>query len=163
MPNEVFDKHLALLSGAELKLLLCIFRQTYGWVDRQGKRKKRDRIAHSQFMQKTGLSRRIVSQGLQSLIAKKLIAVSDYQGNILSAQERKGKRYMYYAPTPQTYAENDRKLCTKQQGNRQKSAYNKTKGTKEKRQTSFSHEKRSSDWYRIQEILERKRQSLEHG
>lgn len=99
-PNILFDQHLPNLSESELKVLLVVIRQTYGWMNKKtGKRKVRDRISHSQFIQKTGLSRRIISQAIQSLVRRGLLVISDYEKNILQTpQERKGKLYLYYTP-----------------------------------------------------------------
>jgi hypothetical protein len=78
VPNVVFDKLLATLTFGEFKVLMVIIRQTYGWIDqRTGKRKTRDRISHGQFMQKTELSRRMVSKTVNSLLSKGLICVFD--------------------------------------------------------------------------------------
>ena len=98
VPNEVFDKLLPKLTMAELKILLIIIRQTNGWLDETTKRRKtRDRISHSQFIKKTGLSRRIVIATIQKLIVKELIKVTDDKGGLLhSPTERKGKRRLYY-------------------------------------------------------------------
>lgn len=99
VPNIVFDNYLPQLSLSELKLLLVIVRQTYGWINKKtGKRKMRDRISHSQFMKKTGLSRRVITKTIQSLITKGLITVTDFKDNLLHiAKERKGRGYLYYA------------------------------------------------------------------
>ncbi|MBL7822579.1 MAG: replication protein, partial [Saprospiraceae bacterium] len=71
VPNEVFDKWLAILTESEIKILLVIIRQTYGWIDRYtGRRKLRDRITRTQFMMKAGLSARIVSKTLNSLLKR---------------------------------------------------------------------------------------------
>lgn len=98
VPNSVFDTHLPSLTEAELKVLLIIIRQTNGWIDkRTGRRKIRDRISHGQFMVKTGLSRRIVSQAIKSLLEKDLINVTDFAGNLLlKGSERQGSAYLYY-------------------------------------------------------------------
>ncbi|KAA3621014.1 MAG: hypothetical protein DWQ02_28440 [Bacteroidetes bacterium] len=102
IPNIVFDQYLPSLKESELKILLIIIRQTYGWLNpRTGYRKRRDRITLSQFVQKTGLSRRIVSNALQSLIQKNLISITDYQGNpLLNSDSRKGKSYIFFAFKP---------------------------------------------------------------
>ena len=99
VPNVVFDKLLTTLTFGEFKVLMVIIRQTYGWVDqRTGKRKNRDRISHGQFMQKTGLSRRMISKTLQSLVSKGLVTVTDRIGNFLHQPEkRKGVSWMYYS------------------------------------------------------------------
>lgn len=95
VPNVVFDKLLTTLTFSEFKVLMIIIRQTYGWLDqRTGKRKNRDRITHSQFMQKTELSRRMVSQTIQSLLSKGLIGVFDRSGKSLnSGGERTGRTH----------------------------------------------------------------------
>ncbi len=71
---------------------MVIIRQTYGWIDKRTRcRKTRDRISHSQFMPKTGLSRRMVSQAIQSLVSKGLVTVTDRIGNFLhQSEKRKG-------------------------------------------------------------------------
>jgi len=156
VPNEVFDVHLSQLSFSELKILLYIIRQTYGWITKNGKRKQRDRITYGQFMSKTGLSRRIISETVQSLIVKHLIKVTDYKGNILhEASRRKGKVGIYYAPLLQGYADNNIKLCKRKHEPVQNRVYNKTNVTKLKRQKGFENRiKKVTDFQRIQEILQ---------
>ena len=103
VPNLLFDKHLRELTEAELKILLVTIRQTFGWHDSTtGKRKLRDRITRNQFSQKTGLSNRIISKTIQSLSVKKLILVTDFNGNELEQpKDRKGKPYLFYGiPNP---------------------------------------------------------------
>lgn len=155
IPNSVFDTHLTQLTFSELKILLYIMRQTFGWITKKGKRKTRDRITHGQFKTKTGLSRRIISQTIQSLIVKQLICVTDYHGNQLHyPQQRKGKVSIYYAPCLQTCADNDSNIGKYKHQRMHNKVYNKTNSTKLKRQKSFSQIKRKSDWERIQELLQ---------
>lgn len=87
------------LNGEELKLILVIIRQTYGWIDtKTGKRKQRDRISHNQFKEKTGLCSRIISKALQNLVSRGLITISDQKGNMLhSTEERKGNPKLYFS------------------------------------------------------------------
>lgn len=101
VPNVVFDTYLPILSGSEYKVLSIIIRQTYGWIDKNtGKRKTRDRISHGQFMQKSGLSRRVISQTIKSLVNKGIVTVGDRDGNALtSAPHRKGLSHLYYGMT----------------------------------------------------------------
>lgn len=40
IPNIILDSYLKTLSGKELKVLVVIIRQTLGWVDKKGNRKK---------------------------------------------------------------------------------------------------------------------------
>lgn len=64
IPNEFFDEVLPeIKSLSELKVLLAVFRKTYGWVSHidpntgQPVYKEEDEIAMSQFMKLTGLSK----------------------------------------------------------------------------------------------------------
>lgn len=111
VPNVVFDKLLTTLPLGEFKVLMVVIRQTYDWIDqRTGKRKTRDRISLRQFMQKTLLSRRMVSKTVNSLLSKGLIRVFDRSGNLLnSGGERTGRTYLYYTPTCALF---DINLCT---------------------------------------------------
>lgn len=131
VPNVVFDKFLTTLTFGEFKVLMVIIRQTYGWIDqRTGKRKTRDRISHYQFMQKTQLSRRMVSKTVNSLLSKGLIGVFDRSGKLLnSGGERTGRTHLYYSST---CVQNDTDLCTFQHQPVHSSAHNKTNYTKEK-------------------------------
>ncbi len=99
VPNVVFDIHLPSLTESELKLLLVIIRQTFGWFDKAtGQRKTRDRISHGQFMKKTGLSRRVITKALKSLIDKNLVTVTCENGKTLhQAVERKGVSKLFYS------------------------------------------------------------------
>lgn len=149
VPNVVFDKLLTTLTFSEHKVLMVIIRQTYGWIDqRTGKRKTRDRISHYQFMQKTDLSRRMVSQTVQSLLSKGLIGVFDQSGNLLtSGDERTGRTHLYYAPS---CAQNDTDLCTFRHRPVHSSAHNKTNYTKiNKTKLNDQHGRRS---YRVMSI-----------
>lgn len=158
VPNEVFDVHLATLSLAELKILLIIIRQTYGWVHKDGSRKKRDRMNYYQIQQKTGLSRRVITQTIQSLIIKHLIIVTDYSGNRLhQPHQRKGKIGIFYAPCFARCADRRTSLCRPSHLPVHTGAYNKTNGTKlttQKEVQKSNH--RVSDWERVQEIIARK-------
>jgi hypothetical protein len=131
IPNEFFDTYLPQLTNSEVKVLLVIYRQTYGWINRKGQRKLKDRISNHQFEQKTGLSRRAITQSIQALILKHLIKVTDCRGFILhDPKERKGKMSIFYAPTHPTCADKSSKQCKKKQFPVHKSAYNKTNTTK---------------------------------
>jgi hypothetical protein len=155
VPNELFDIHLLNLTFSEIKILLYIIRQTYGWISKNGKRKQRDRITHGQFSNKTGLSRRIITESVQSLIIKHLIKVTDYYGNFLhEPKQRKGKVGIYYAPCVHRSANNSTKVCNPKHKPMQNRVFNKTNNTKLNRQKDFGTVvNRVSDWDRIQEIL----------
>ncbi len=99
VPNILFDHYLSMLNPSELKILLLIIRQTYGWIDkRTGKRKTKDRISHSQFKAKTGLCSKIISKAIQNLITKGLLTVTDREGKELTnTQDRKGNPRLFYS------------------------------------------------------------------
>jgi len=66
-PNDVIDKLLFKLTGAEFKILSVIIRQTAGW------KKQWDRISTSQFQKKSGLSKPGVMVSIDVLIDNNLI------------------------------------------------------------------------------------------
>lgn len=66
-PNVFFDEFFKILSEGELRLVLVLVRQTFGW------HKPADRISLSQLADKTGMSRTSVCRSLNQLLAKKLI------------------------------------------------------------------------------------------
>src|SRR5947209_13691195 len=80
VPDQLFDEHLAFLSGAELKVLLYIIRRTFGF------KKDADSISISQMLggiekrdgshldHGVGLSKPTLLQALRSLVEKNLIA-----------------------------------------------------------------------------------------
>ncbi len=130
VPNEIFDKHLPNLTESEIKIILVIIRQTYGWIDvNTGKRKIRDRITQSQFVSKAGLSPRIVSKTLKMLSDKELIAITDANSKLLkNSLDRKGKAVLFFSFNPvhfkvSTNAHSDTKPV-------HKVIYNKTNSTK---------------------------------
>lgn len=97
VPNIFFDKQIGELSGSAIRVYLKIVRNLLGWRDEQGNVKKRDWISHSQF-EKTGLSNRSVTNGIQELLEKQLIQATDYIGNDLSnPKERKHAQRVYYS------------------------------------------------------------------
>jgi len=98
VPNMLFDKRIGDLSGSALRVYLKIIRNVLGWRDEQGNVKHRDWISHSQF-EKTGLSNRSVTNGIQELLDKNLIQVTDYIGNDLKDPvKRKTAKRVYYSP-----------------------------------------------------------------
>lgn len=99
VPNILFDRYLPLLTESELKILLIIIRQTYGWVDKRTKRRKtRDRISHGQFIQKTGLSRRVISKSIKSLVDKGLVDTTCQNGKPLpGVEDRRGQTGIFYS------------------------------------------------------------------
>lgn len=99
VPNSVFDMHLKNLGYAELKILLVIIRQTYGWKGKhKGEHKKRDWLSQQFFVRKTGLSGRAVSNAIATLHAKHLIHITNAQGKPLNTtEERKRATRLYFS------------------------------------------------------------------
>lgn len=67
-PNDFFDKVLPTLKDGEMRVLLIVMRQTFGWGNKEW-----DRISISQLVEKTGLSRQTVITATNSLVQKKLL------------------------------------------------------------------------------------------
>ena len=67
VPNEVMDQHMTSMTGAELKVLLVIIRDTYGW------HRDTKPISLSDMAKKTGLSSGTCSDAVAALVAKRLI------------------------------------------------------------------------------------------
>lgn len=66
--NEIFEQLAQTqLSGHEWRMLVIIWRKTYGW------KKKQDMISLTQFMKLTGLSKSRCSEALSSLEARRII------------------------------------------------------------------------------------------
>lgn len=103
VPNVLFDQQIGTLSGSALRVYLKIIRNLWGWRDASGNVKERDWISHSQF-EKTGLSNRSVTNGVQELLTQKLITVSDYLGNDLTdpVKRKQAKRVYYALPVQNT-------------------------------------------------------------
>ncbi len=98
VPNTVFDTYLKDLSIAELKVLLIIIRQTYGWqTDKKTKsRKKSDWISVSQFVEKTGASSRSINSAIRLLIEKNLIEVTNEKDVLLDTGEKRRGQYKLF-------------------------------------------------------------------
>lgn len=98
VPNYIFDQYLKMLKPSEMCILLVIIRQTYGWYDKRTKSyKKRDWIAQRFFEEKTNLSIRTISSGIEGLLEKGIITVSNEKGHLLvSAEQRRVSSKIFY-------------------------------------------------------------------
>lgn len=99
VPNSVFDVHLKDLGYAELKVLLVVIRQTYGWKDKRTDSYKHwDWISQQFFVRKTGLSNRAVSTAISQLIYKGHILVKNKQGYLLfDKKQRQQESKLYFS------------------------------------------------------------------
>jgi phage replication O-like protein O len=61
-PNVLFDKHMAEMGEAELRVVLVVCRKTFGW------HKEKDRISLSQLEKFTGMSRQGVLNGIEDAV-----------------------------------------------------------------------------------------------
>ncbi len=66
-PNDLVDHWLPQLGEAEVKVLLVVFRKTFGW------HKEKDQISLSQFQTLTGLNRTNTCRAINSLIDKGIL------------------------------------------------------------------------------------------
>lgn len=161
-PNKLFDIYLKALSKKELKVLLVVVRQTIGWIDVNGKRKKRDWMSQKFLANKTGLSPKSVSQGIEILVSKHLIIATSESGELLRyPNERKGKERIYYEISdtlvtflPKPYVKSTQDPSTK--GNNTKLTYTKQRVRKSKFTEPYSNNIRS-----LEDILREKRNDRE--
>lgn len=159
-PNIIFDYLLKELSSSELKIILVIIRQTIGWIDQKtGKRKEKDRISFSQFVDKTGLSRRSISKAINSLSERSLIIITDKSGSILSiSSQRKGQFSIYYSFSCLDNIEREKNafnICKKRHQHVQKVTYNKRNNNKR----NLSKEMHT-DYVWIKDVVEFKKSEL---
>lgn len=98
VPNVVFDMYLAKLGYAELKVLLVIIRQTFGWVDKKTHTAKQwDWISQQFFVRKTGLSARAISSAITSLVQKDMILIKNETGKLVySNRERQLSQKLFF-------------------------------------------------------------------
>lgn len=122
IPNIIFDEHMNDMTGAELKVIMCICRKTIGW------HKLTDRISQSQISQMTGLSVNAIKKAVCSLVDKMLIiqeqseqgfyyelniSKSDTSENDISENDREGYQKVIEGVSksdrekPETLSKND--------------------------------------------------------
>lgn len=155
--DVLIDSWLTDLTEAELKTLLIIIRQTTGW------NKPRDRISHSQFIKKTGLSQRSITSAIESLSHRNFIHITNPIGTELTAQERRYREYIYYTPTDFTNAKStitNAKSSSIQRQNLPVTIYNNNKQQEtdmSSSETPPQHLKKQSDQERLNCIEQRKK------
>ena len=74
-PSYLLDDVMPLLSDTEWRLLCVFVRQTLGWEDGQGGRKRADWLTQSQLKARTGRASEAVSRAIDGLVQKGLIQV----------------------------------------------------------------------------------------
>ena len=82
-PNVLLDTVMPLLKDTEWRILCVIVRQTLGWLEgagnghKEGDRKSRDWLTHSQLKQRTGRNSAAICKAVHSLVRRGLIVVYD--------------------------------------------------------------------------------------
>ncbi|HVT12607.1 MAG TPA: replication protein [Fimbriimonadaceae bacterium] len=79
LPNLLVDRLLPRLRDTELRLLLVILRQTWGW------HKERDWLSHAQLKDKTGRASAALSRAIAVLVQSNLIVVRNRSGEALES------------------------------------------------------------------------------
>ncbi|MBI5707282.1 MAG: replication protein [Armatimonadetes bacterium] len=88
--NLLLDKIMPRLRDTEIRILLVVSRQTVGWLQADGTRKKADWLSHFQLKRKTGRSSAAISKAIDVLVRAKLIVVRDSFGvPLMSARARR--------------------------------------------------------------------------
>ena len=147
VPNLFFDKHIQDLSGSAIRIYLKIIRNLLGWRDENGNVKQKDWIAHSQF-EKTGLSNRSVTNGIQELLDQNLIKVTDYLNNDLKDPfKRKKAKRVYY----ELLLENQEKTTFYNEKTKEKPT-NFMRSTKEISLPKYNANQRIPDQIRMEQI-----------
>ena len=93
VPVRLVDEVMPGLRDTELRVLLVVLRQTWGWrADRfgeNGAHKRRDWLSHRQLCRRTGRGSDAVSAAVASLSASGLIIVEDAGGRPLPTPEER--------------------------------------------------------------------------
>lgn len=93
VPHIVLRQWMPRLSDVELRVLIVVIDQTFGWVEEAetGRRKDRDWISSSQLVLKTGRARKAVSSAVKTLVeTHRIIETVDESGRPLdTAHKRK--------------------------------------------------------------------------
>ena len=89
-PSHLIDDIMPLLSDTEWRVLCVVVRQTLGWEDGQGGRKREDWLTQSQLKARTGRASEAVSRAIEGLVQKGLVQVCSEAGEALATtQERR--------------------------------------------------------------------------
>jgi hypothetical protein len=106
VPIHLVDEVMPRLKDTELRVLLVVLRQTWGWkADRteagsKGQTKRRDWLSHRQLCRRTGRGSEAVSGAVASLTASGLIIVEDASGTPLTTPEERRRCLgrLYFRP-----------------------------------------------------------------
>jgi len=97
-PAKLIDEAMPSLTDSEWRTLCVVVRQTLGWTDPAGGRKKRDWLSHSQLKARTGRSGSTVSLAVDGLVTRGLLDTTDRLGlRLKSPASRRKARRVYYS------------------------------------------------------------------
>ena len=102
LPCAVIDEVMPTLKDTELRVLLVVIRQTWGWRGTDGKPKERDWLSHRQLKERTGRASEAVSASIDALVRRGLLCVQNEHGTELSGtrERRNAQGRLYYQPGP---------------------------------------------------------------
>ncbi len=114
VPLRLVDEVMPRLKDTELRIMLVVLRQTWGWrADRSaeggknkqgekhgGKHKRRDWLSHRQLCRRTGRGSDAVSGAVASLVEAGLLVVEDAGGTALATPEERRRclSRLYFRP-----------------------------------------------------------------
>jgi hypothetical protein len=113
VPLRLVDEVMPRLRDTELRVILVVLRQTWGWrADRsdegkhkqeekpKGKHKRRDWLSHRQLCRRTGRGSDAVSGAVASLVEAGLLVVEDAGGTALATPEERRRCLgrLYFRP-----------------------------------------------------------------
>ncbi len=110
VPLRLVDEVMPRLRDTELRVMLVVLRQTWGWradrsaEDAEGtagrKHKRRDWLSHRQLCRRTGRGSDAVSGAVASLVAAGLLVVEDAGGTALATPEERRRCLgrLYFRP-----------------------------------------------------------------
>ncbi len=97
-PVGLIDGAMPHLTDTEWRVLCVVVRQTLGWSDPAGGRKRRDWLSHSQLRKRTGRSGGAVSLAVDALVRSGLVEATDALGcGLTTSGARRKARRVYYA------------------------------------------------------------------
>lgn len=102
-PNVLFDHLLKELTVSETKVLMIIIRRTMGMMSKKyiGKRVEKAWITQRLFSMLTGLAVRSVSEAINGLASRGLIAVYNETGKqVFTAKQRQTATKLYFSSKP---------------------------------------------------------------
>lgn len=121
VPLRLVDEVMPRLRDTELRVLLVVLRQTWGWqadrLEGNEKRKRRDWLSHSQICQRTGRGSDAVSSAVAALVVAGLIVVEDAAGNPLATpgQRQRSLGRLYFRPSDVWKRDTNKKVVKSRQ------------------------------------------------